>query len=352
MDNNPNNEPLFESPEDATRRPESFTVAEIIDILSGEMSESGILPAGVVYGLSDLSGELLEEFAAAWPLVPVENRRKAIRFLAEACETNFELAFKSLAFLAFEDIDAEVRAAATDLMWYDTSERLYHKLMRLADDIAPIVRARAIVHLGRFVYAAELEEFSPQLAERAKDLAADRFYDYTENVEVRRRSLEAIAQGSYPAIEDMIADAYDSPEFMMRVSAVFAMGASCDSTRWGETVLRELDSEYTEIRFEAARAAGELVLEEAVPQLIALAHENDTDIRMNSVVALGEIGTMEARRGLMRLAEMAEENDDAATLDMVEEALEVATLMGGLVIPMFEIDDEPDGSSDSDDLDE
>jgi hypothetical protein len=339
MDNNPNHEPLFEMPEDETNRPEPFPVPKIITELS-ELEEGVILPVGAVYGLSDLSGQLLEEFAAGWPTVPVENRRKAVRFLAETCESNYELTYRSLAYIAFEDEDPEVRAAAPDLLWFDTSERLYHKLMELADDVSPAVRARAVSHMGRFIYEAELDEFDQQLAEQAKDVAADRFYDVTENLEVRRRALEALSQGGHPSLKEMIVDAYDSAELLMRVSAVFAMGSSCDKEQWGESVLYELDSEYPEIRFEAARAAGELVLPEAVPQLIALAHENDEDIRLNAVMSLGEIGSMEAQRGLSQLAEIAEENDDVATLEAVEEALEFASLMGGLVMPMFEFDED------------
>lgn len=340
---NPNKEPLFDvSKED--HYPKRFTVPEIIQAISSDLSDTVVLPAGVVYGMSDLTGDLLEEFKASWPQIPIENRRKTIRFLAEACETNFDLTFRSVADVAFDDEDADIRAAATDLAWYDTSTDLYYRLMRLADDVAPVVRAKAMVHLGRFVYEAEMDEFDAQLAERVKDLAADRFYDYTEDLEVRRRSLEALSRGSHPSLNDMIMDAYDSPEFLMRVSAVFAMGSSCDTKRWGDIVLRELDSEYPELRFEAARASGELVLEDAVPHLIALASESDVDIRINAVVALGEIGTHEARRGLMNLAEDASEREDDIFLETIEEALEMASLMGGLVIPMFDFDE--------DDLDE
>lgn len=339
---NPNEDPLFDDNIDDAdyQRPEPMPVGDILKIIANDLGKSAILPAGAVYGLSDMKGDLRDEFAAGWPSIPVEQRRRTIRSLAELCEDNFELNYEALAYIAFEDEDPEVRGQAVHLLWFDTSERLFHRVMRLADDASAITRAEAMISLGKFIYEAELEEFNKALAEQARDLAIDRYYDYTEDLDVRRRALEAAARGTHPAIENMIIEAYDTPDLKMRVSAVFAMGASCDTDRWGDTVLRELENENAELRFEAAKAAGELLLEEAVPMLIELAHEEDTEIRLASIASLGEIGTQEARRGLMLLADYATEIADGAMLEIVEESLEMASLMGGMMIPMFDFDED------------
>ena len=341
---NPNENPLFDPKvdDDEYNRPESMAIADILKTIESELGESAVLPAGAVYGLSDLKGDLLQEFSTGWKNIPVENRRRTIRILAEMCEDNYELNYETLAYLAFDDLDPEVRGPAVHLLWFDTSEKLFHRVLRLADDIEAVVRAEAMIALGKFIYEAEMEEFSERLAEQARDLMIDRYYDYTEELDVRRRALEAVAKGTHPAVENMIVEAYDTPELKMRASALFAMGVSCDTDRWRDIVLEELDSEQPELRFEAARAAGELVLEEAVRKLIELAQEEDPEIRMASVVALGEIGTQEARRGLSNLAEHASEIEDDDMLELVEEALELASLMGGLFNPLLGFDQDID----------
>lgn len=323
---------------DELGRPDPVTVPEMLESLAN-IEESGILPAGVVYSLADLDGSDFDAFMAGWAQIPANKRVRTVRTLGELCESNYDLSYEHLAYAFFEDENAEVRANAIDLLWFDTTERLFYRLMRMADEPSPIVRAAALSALGRFIYEAEMEEFNLALADKARDYAIDRFYDYMEDINVRRRALEAVSQGTHEAVNDMIKEAYDSPEKDMQVSAVFAMGASCDD-KWSKPVLIELDSESPEMRFEAARAAGSLALEEAVPMLIHLANEPDYEVKVQSILALGEIGTNEAKRALSNIAEAASEAEDEDLVELAEEALELASLMGGLTLPMFDFDDD------------
>ncbi|PJF38838.1 MAG: hypothetical protein CUN55_16120, partial [Phototrophicales bacterium] len=304
------------------------------------LEESGILPANVVYSLSDLYGESFEEFKAGWRYIESQKRLRAIQTLAELCETNYDLGYELLAYLGFEDEMPEIRAASVDLVWFDASEKLFHRLMALAEDHSPIVRAAAISGLGRFIYEAEVAHFNGQLAEMARDFVVERYYDYLEDVQVRRSALEAASQGSHPAVPDMILEAYQSPEHEMRVSALFAMGASCDTERWRDIVMQELDSQYPDMRFQAARAAGELVLEEAVIKLFELANEPDYEIKTQAIISLGDIGSNEAKRSLNALAERATQEGDNDLLEVIEEAIEYSSFMGGLLLPMFDFDED------------
>lgn len=337
----------FDDDEDL-RRPEPASVEQMLFHIDN-IEDSGILPANVVYGLSDLSGAALDEFTIGWAHVEAEKRLRTVRMLADLCETNYDLGYNGIAYLGFEDELAEIRAKSVDLVWYDTSERLFHRLMELAEDGTPEVRAAAIGSLGRFIYEAELDEFDTNLAEKARDLAVERYYDYLEDVQVRRRALEAASHSTNPAINDMINEAYESPDSDLRVSAVFAMGATCDTDRWRDYVLQELDSEYPEIRFEAARAAGELTLEDAVPQLIALANEGDYEIKVQAIISLGDIATNEAKRGLNAIAERASIENDNELLEIVEEAIESAAFMSEMILPMFDFDEDFDEDYDDDD---
>lgn len=348
----PRNEFFFDGEDfdDELVRPEPASVEQILFHIDN-IEESGILPASVVYGLSDLTGDAFEEFKAGWLHVKPEQRLRTVRMLADLCETNYDLGYENLAYLGFEDDIAEIRAKSVDLVWFDSTEKLFHRLMRLADDSVPMVRAAALVGLGRFIYEAEMEEFDMVLAEQARDLAVERYYDYLEDVQVRRRALEAAAHSSHSALVDMITEAYEGADFDLRVSSVFAMGASCDSDRWRDIVINELDSEYPEMRFEAARAAGELALEESVLKLAGLANDGDYEIKVQAIISLGDIGTNEAKRSLNALAEQASLAHDEDLLEIIEEAIEYSAFMGDFMLPMFDFDEDfDDDDFDDDDL--
>lgn len=320
------------------RRAEAFDIEETLDALRGE-STNALLPAGAIYGLSDLSEANLKKLRHFWPTLPVARRRFLVEFLVEMGEVDYALNLEPLTFVFFEDEDPGVRAKSVELTWYVTSEKLFHRLMELARDEVPVVRATVMGALGRFIYEAEMEEFDEALAQQARQLAISRYYDYSEDLEVRRRSLEAVSNGTHPELSDMIDEAYHSDEIMMQVSAVFAMGASCDR-RWSEAVLRELGNENTEIRFEAARAAGTLEIEQAVPVLLELAQGGDYEVQMMAISSLGEIATREAQRGLELLALLAEDAGDDNLIEAIEDAIEAATLFGGLILPMFDFDED------------
>ncbi|MCB9435781.1 MAG: HEAT repeat domain-containing protein [Anaerolineales bacterium] len=332
--------------DDGLSRPTPFSLEDTLAALSDE--NHAVLPAGAVYGLSDMiAGADLEAFRSTWSELSVERRRTLIDQLAEISEMNFELDYEPIALVLFDDDDDEVRSTAVDLPWYSTSMNIYNAMVRMADDPSPLVRARVMSAMGRFIYLGELEEFDLQLAEALQRITVDHYDNWDEDLEVRRRALEAISHCSHPRVPEMIEESYQSDEILMQVSSVFAMGASCDD-RWADTVLRELDNYVDEMRFEAARAAGQLSLSEAVPRLTELAYETDVEVQLASVWALGEIGTREAQRSLEAIANWAEENEDDDLVEATEEALEVASLVGGFILPMFDFSDDDDFYTDDD----
>jgi HEAT repeat protein len=178
----------------------------------------------------------------------------------------------------------------------------------------------------------------------------------SESLDVRRRALEAIANCGRAGVQERIREAYYADDLPMRASAVFAMGRSCDE-RWAPQVLEELASDYPEMRYEAARAAGELELRRALPQLIELAYEDDRQIQEVAIWSLGEIGGSAARGALTELAALAEEVNDNELLDAIAEAQANATLADDDMLPLFDFsyyDDDLDEIEidDMDDLDD
>ena len=97
-----------------------------------------------------------------------------------------------------------------------------------------------------------------------------------------------------------------------------AMGRSCDPF-WTNLVLDELAAPEPEIRQEAARAAGELELHEAVAPLIELLGESDHQVQRAAIWALGQIGGRRARSALEGIVQDGEEALAVAAEDALGE---------------------------------
>ncbi len=130
--------------------------------------------------------------------------------------------------------------------------------------------------------------------------------------------------------------AYYDDEEKMRVSAIFAMGRSADPL-WCEMVIAELDNPNPEMRYEAARACGELEASAALSALIYLIEADpDPEVQGMAIWALGRIGGKEARRVLEACCEIENE----ALRQAAEEALDELDFLGGhLDLLLFESDD-------------
>ena len=313
------------------------TVDEVIAILQDNSHEQ--VPTAAYYGLSDLDDVSMQVFVPVWQNLPVDYKRRIVTELAEASEVNFDLNFDVLGYLALDDDDPSIRSSAIDLLWDDDSLSLLSRLIDLAEnDESPEVRATATSEMGRFILLGEYGDIPEREAIRAQDVAIGLLNDATEDIQVRRRALEAISNSSLEFVSEAIAEAYESDEHLMRVSAVFAMGRSYDQ-RWTETVLREVRNDDPEIRYEAARAAGELEIEEAVTLLGQIAVADEREIKQVAIWSLGEIGGGQATRLLTALAEDAEEAEDEDLLEAIEDAIGYANMVGSDIDVDFENSD-------------
>lgn len=295
--------------------------------------------ASIFYGLSMLEQDDLDRLRPVWEALPAAYRRRLMRALIEVSETNFELDYSVFARYGLEDSDPGVREAAVEVLWEDQSLDLMEDLISLAQhDDSREVRAAAASALGRFILAGELGDLPESETVKAQDAVIDTLTDSTEDIDVRRRALESIANCGHEIVEEAIESAYNGDERRMQISAVFAMGRTCDD-RWGDIVIHELDSADAEMRYEAARAAGELELQEAIPHLSRLAFDDDVEIKDVAIWSLGEIGGREATRVLNLLANDARARDDLDLLNSIEEALGNAEL-GGDSLYLLNYDEE------------
>jgi len=288
-----------------------------------------------LYMLSHLDGDELACLSERWALIEPQRRRQVMDTLVEIAEANFAVDFNSIFRLGLSDEDAEVRAQAVDGLWEDDSPDLVDALLHMLDsDPSILVRAAAATGLGRFVLMAELEELDQEMGEVIVEALWEAIEDPLESLEPRRRAVESISYSGAEGVDELIERAYRDPEEKMRVSAVFSMGRSADPN-WGPMVIAELRSPNPEMRFEAARACGELELRKAVPELIGAIADVDREVQQAAIYALGKIGGQEARRVLRLCCESEDEVISAAG----EEALSELELTAGLFDALFEDED-------------
>jgi len=201
------------------------------------------------------------------------------------------------------------------------------------------VRAAAASVLGRYVYQGELEELDAAKVKPIVTALKAIYRDVAQPIEVRRRALESLGFLSDDETSQLITQAYHHANDQLKLSAVFAMGRSLDTERWGSIVAEELAAPDPEMRYEAARAVGELEYTPAVRQLAELLEDVDEEVQLVSVWSLGQIGGDKAKQLLMAVLE-----SDAEHLhEEAEDALaELEFKSDNLDFKMFDFDEEED----------
>jgi HEAT repeat protein len=251
-------------------------------------------------------------------LIAVRRRRQIVNFLVEIAESTFEVDFNRVFRFCLSDEDEKVREAAIEGLWENDDIALIGPLISLLrDDPSVSVRASAAISLSRYVLLGELEKIRAKHFDTVREALLEIIRSPFEDIEVRRRAIEAIAYSGEEDVQRIIETAYYDEDERMRISAVFAMGRSADPY-WSDLVIGELQSPNPEMRYEAAVACGELELSAAVPVLANLINDSDREVQEAVIWALGQIGGNEARRILYTCYE----EGDEFLREAIEEALE------------------------------
>jgi HEAT repeat protein len=199
------------------------------------------------------------------------------------------------------DPDEEVRVLAIGGLWENEEPSLIEPLIGLLQEDSSVkVRAAAAAALGRFALLSEHGRLRPETADRVRQVLLATLADDSLPAEVKRRVLEAASPLCLPQVKEAIRAAYKVENPGFRVSAVYAMGKNCDPG-WLPMLLKELSSSSAEMRYEAATACGELEEETAVPPLVELTEDTDTEVQLAAIQALGKIGGGRARKCLESL---------------------------------------------------
>lgn len=280
--------------------------------------------------LSDLSRAGQERLRERWLELPPQRRAEVIQLMLDDAEANVEHNFERAMLVGLDDPEAAVRTLAVEGLWESNDPGLLPLLLeRLANEPDVEVRLRMVRLLGQYALRAQLGILSE--ADSAP-LRTSLRMSLTDDPapEVQAEALESLAYlTDEPDLVELIQEAYDDGDDEVRASALRAMGRQAD-LHWSRHVLDALLTDEPELRFEAARSAGMLGDSRAVPRLVDLVLEDDDgEVRLAGIEALGEIGSEEAVRVLRELAS----GDEPAIAEAAEAALDVASLTDAPVGP-------------------
>ncbi len=306
--------------------------SDVLDSLFGDET----IHISDLYRLTDLSEEEMLLFTQRWPAVDDIRRQQIARHLADLVEDNFMVDFSSLFKHFLSDNYGSVRQAALDGLWDSTDLNLVMPIINLLqNDPEMDVRASAAAALAHFLLMSHWDEL-PEYIEPPIVAALESAYNNAEaTIPLKRAALEALAPVNSNKVRLMIRDAYESDSFEMQLSAVFAMGNSAEP-RWLSIVLDEMQNPRWEMRGEAARAAGNIGHEDAIPDLAEMVADEEEDVALAAIAALGEVGGVEVAQILEDLLldpELAEFHD------AIEEAMEQSYWLTAINDPFNDLND-------------
>jgi HEAT repeat protein len=271
--------------------------------------------------LANLGPESLKVFWQAWRQFPAERRSAILHDLDALAEDNVDLDFRPVLQACLRDSDPEVRVAAVAGLWEDESVATMDRLIGMIGDEVGAVRAAAVVALAAFAYRGEIGELAPEATQRVYTALLGTAGDPEQPLDVRRRAVEGLGYfANSKEAQAEIGRAYAHPELPVRESAVLAMGRSMRPT-WFPYIERELKSPSPAMRYEAARAVGELGEDGRtfLSSLLPLVDDDDGEISITAIWALGQVGGQSAKRVLQRLARSKDEARSAAANEALAE---------------------------------
>ncbi len=277
------------------------------------MTYSGLLQ------LTDLSEEGTSEFMAVWPELSMGRRREIVRKLIELADDNVEFDFTSVFRTCLTDEEAVIREMAARGLWETEDRAVIRPLVVLLEsDTRAEVRASAALSLKHFAVMAQNGKLITRDGERIRGALLSAVNSATEDIDVRRRAIEAVASFDTPETNDVLRSAYESDNPALVQSAIYGMGQSSNS-EWLPTVIDEMSNPVAAIRYEAATACGLLGDQGVAPRLARLLGEEDSEVRLASVKALGLIGGATAKSVLQECLS----DEDEAIEEAAREALTV-----------------------------
>jgi HEAT repeat protein len=278
------------------------------------------IPQGHLKFYSDLDPKSLRLFLDVWTRVQPARKLVLLDQLLAYLDEDTIVSYEEIGRALLDDPDGEVRTRAIRLLVESDDPKLADKLIDIFlndADLAP--RLESVQLLGEFILLGELEKVKEDKQRRIED-ALFSVLRSEDNPILRRRALESLGYSSRLEVAALIESAFERSDPAWIASALRAMGRSHDE-RWNENVISMLLDEDPLIKFAAVEAAGQLIIEDAVPILLQVLEdeEEDDDVATAAIWALSQIGGDDARAYLVALIE---QNEDEDLVEFLEDALE------------------------------
>ena len=127
-------------------------------------------------------------------------------------------------------------------LWECEERSLIRPLVRLlAEDPSANVRTAAAMALGRFAALAQEGKIIAKDSERVRDGLRAAINRPSEDMDVRRRAIEAVSHFDQEDIKEIIRQAHKSGDSRLRQSAIYALGKNA-SLEWLPVILAAMDS--------------------------------------------------------------------------------------------------------------
>ncbi len=295
--------------------PKPIPFTKLIDAL---LDESTPFHPRYLHRLSDLEPADVSLLTETWPKVSLRRREALLEDLEEHHMADDLLWFEQVGRVALNDKNPSVRIRAINILKeYELVDLLPTFVDMSENDPDAEVRAGAAAALATYIYMGEVDDISPMKLKRVEDCLL-KLATGSDTDLVKRKALEALGFSSRKEVVNLIKNASTSNDLDWRVTALFAMGRSAN-TRWNQQVLKMLTDSQPRIRAEAASAAGELEITEALPTLLELLDDPDLDVRMATIWALSQVGGNGVRLALENMLETTDIDEEA---DQIENALE------------------------------
>lgn len=281
---------------------------------------------------SDLDKKKSAHFKSSWENLSSTTKCTVLKELGDLEVLQFELDFQQVNRIALQDSDPKVLKCVLDNLNDHKVPDLIPSFISLLNNTAHTdLKVSTARVLGQYVYLGELAELEETLLIQIVTQLLSLF-DTNESKEVCNQALISLGYSDNSKVRELIRHYLSSSNLGEVGAALNAISRSANES-WEADVLGFFDSTHPSLRLQAARAAGGLEIPAAIPGLVELLTDVDSEICLAAIWSLGQIGG-KAAAGI--LAQLYEKSEDPEEVDMIEDALGLAEFIGGASNAMFD----------------